>query len=98
MIDHDKVEQDTTQELCGIFGVNEAAIRNQTLFNNYVKANIKRAEAIAAKEERDADLNNSEKHINEIIWQATIEDAEKVQILVGCLEKIKALKEEGGKT
>lgn len=96
MVNPDEIREQSARELCGLLhisGDEMENLRRQKIFNDFVEANIRKAEAMEAAEARCKDLNDTKHSIHEKIREAGILDVEKILGLIEALERLSKLEE-----
>ena len=94
MVNPDEIQEQSTRELYGLLhisGDEMENLRRQKIFNDFVEANIRKAEAMDAAEARCKDLNDTKHSIHEKIREAGILDVEKILGLIEALERLSKL-------
>ena len=94
MINPDEIREESARELRGLLhisGDEMENLRQQKIFNDFVEANIRKAEAMEAAEARCKDVNDTKHSIHEKIRAAQIQDVEVILGLIEALERLSKL-------
>ena len=94
MVNPDEIREESARELCSLMQIQGSEMENlrrQKIFNDYVEANIRKAEAMEAAEARCKDLNDTKHSIHEKIRAAQMQDVEEIMCLIEALERLSKL-------
>ena len=94
MVNPDEIREESAREVCSLLhipGEEMENLRRQKIFNDFVEANIRKAEAMEAAEARRKDVNDTKHSIHEKIREAQMQDVEEILGLIDALERLSKL-------